>query len=311
MLGLQVLPARGRRRPRAVLDVCPVRDRALEGLYVDVPGDARAGPDGRICSTTTASITGWSSRSPTGSAQRSRRSTADARHLPAGVVSQGFTFTPGQYVDCRAERGPAALVLDRQHARRRSIELIVKRYQGGRLSGLLGGRLDRVEELAFTGPYGAFHVRAAPADPDVAGGSGMAPVLSLLRSLAAASLPAPGPLLLRCPHPGGPVRPDEIESSVTALGLPFRPGRRWLRPRSGRPYLSGELGEPEVYMCGPPPMIDAAEEILGTARHRAGSGSSATSSRQVLSAARWRGGAMPAKSGQGIVSPGPAAPRGR
>ena len=63
------------------------------------------------------------------------------------------------------------------------IELIVKHYPGGRFSSLLDGEITPGDELRFTGPYGAFHLR----DSDrpilmVAGGSGMAPILSLLRT---------------------------------------------------------------------------------------------------------------------------------
>ena len=66
------------------------------------------------------------------------------------------------------------------------IELIVKRYPGGRFSGLLDGALSIGDELRFTGPYGALHLRAGDGPVlMVAGGSGMAPVLSLLRQLAA------------------------------------------------------------------------------------------------------------------------------
>ena len=39
------------------------------------------------------------------------------------------------------------------------IELIVKRYPGGRFSGLLDGEIEVGDELRFTGPYGAFHLR--------------------------------------------------------------------------------------------------------------------------------------------------------
>ena len=65
------------------------------------------------------------------------------------------------------------------------IELIVKHYPGGRFSSLLDGAIAVGDELRFTGPYGAFHLRESDRPMlMVAGGSGMAPILSLLRSLA-------------------------------------------------------------------------------------------------------------------------------
>ena len=65
------------------------------------------------------------------------------------------------------------------------IELIVKRYPGGRFSGLLDGGIGVGDRLSFTGPYGSLRVRESERPIlMVAGGSGMAPILSLLRELA-------------------------------------------------------------------------------------------------------------------------------
>ena len=47
------------------------------------------------------------------------------------------------------------------------IELIIKRYPGGRFSSLLDGEIKPGDELRFTGPYGAFHLRDSDRpDPD-------------------------------------------------------------------------------------------------------------------------------------------------
>jgi propane monooxygenase reductase subunit len=97
-----------------------------------------------------------------------------------------FSFIPGQYVDvwipgsdARRSFSLANLPGDGQ------IELIVKRYPGGRFSGLLDGRIAAGSELGFTGPYGAFHLRRSERPILLAaGGTGMAPILALLRQLA-------------------------------------------------------------------------------------------------------------------------------
>jgi propane monooxygenase reductase subunit len=67
------------------------------------------------------------------------------------------------------------------------LEFIMKRYPGGRFSRLLDGTLQVGDEMKFTGPYGNCCLRASSADRRqllVAGGSGMAPILSLLRQIA-------------------------------------------------------------------------------------------------------------------------------
>src|SRR5947199_75929 len=65
------------------------------------------------------------------------------------------------------------------------IELMIKCYPGGRFSGLLEGSIHPGDTIQFTGPYGAFHLRSSRRPVlMLAGGSGMAPILSLLRQLA-------------------------------------------------------------------------------------------------------------------------------
>ena len=64
---------------------------------------------------------------------------------------------------------------------------MIKLYPGGRFSGLLAdGAIKPGDELKVTGPYGVFTLRAS--SPRrllfIGGGAGMAPILSLLRSLA-------------------------------------------------------------------------------------------------------------------------------
>jgi propane monooxygenase reductase component len=103
------------------------------------------------------------------------------------LETPGLAFTPGQYVDL--------WVPDDSGARRSfsmanlpgedRIELIIRRYPEGRFSALLDGDIKPGDELAFTGPYGSLHVHGSERPIlMIAGGSGMAPVLSLLRELA-------------------------------------------------------------------------------------------------------------------------------
>src|SRR5207248_2071901 len=111
--------------------------------------------------------------------------TADICRLHVRVTEpEDFNFLPGQYVDMHV---PAAEGVHRSFSLSNlpgdgHIELIIRRYPGGRLSGRLGGEIRPGTELAFTGPYGAFHLRRSER-PIVmlAAGSGMGPIQSLLR----------------------------------------------------------------------------------------------------------------------------------
>jgi propane monooxygenase reductase component len=201
--------------------------------------------------------------------------THDISRLELAVFEPGdFSFLPGQYVDlwvpgseARRSFSMANLPGDGR------IELIIKRYPGGRFSGLLDGRLSVGDELGFTGPYGAFHLR----ENDrpilmVAGGSGMAPILSLLRALVKKG----SERRVRFFYGARAERDLFYADLISGLGgaLPdfdFVPvlsegGEGFVHEAAGRQLETGGLSDPEIYMCGPPPMIDAMIE-LATERH--------------------------------------------
>ncbi len=146
------------------------------------------------------------------------------------LEAPGFDFTPGQYVDLHV---PGA-----EDARRsfsmanlpdgRTIELLIKRYPGGRLSGMLGSEITPGTVLAYTGPYGTLRLREGDGPIlMVAGGSGMAPILALLRQLAAQASARPVQILLRSSHR---CRPDRCRRDRRARfrprRLPVRAGHR-------------------------------------------------------------------------------------
>jgi len=176
-------------------------------------------------------------------------------------------FLPGQYVDLHVPDAPGV---------RRSfsianlpgedrIELMIKRYPGGRLSGMLGQGIVPGTELRFTGPYGAFHLRRSERPIlMIAGGSGMAPILSVLRQLAREGCARP----VRFFYGGREQRDlfalDEIAALGECLGdFRFSPVTVRFVHEAVDEYLEGrELAEPDIYMCGPPPMLEAAEQML-------------------------------------------------
>ena len=210
--------------------------------------------------------------------------TDDIRRLDLRVQEPAdFSFLPGQYVDlwvpgsdeARRSFSMANLPGDGR------IELMVKCYPGGRFSGLLDTSLRPGDELRFTGPYGAFHLRRSGRPVlMVAGGSGMAPILSLLRELAERRTDR----MVRFFY-GARTGHDLFHlEEIAALGsriadFRFTPvlseaglGDDWgaemphalglVHERVGEYLASGEMQDLEAYMCGPPPMIDAASELL-------------------------------------------------
>jgi propane monooxygenase reductase component len=208
--------------------------------------------------------------------------THDISRLVLEVSEPGdFSFLPGQYVDVWVPESDARRSFSMANLPGDGrIELIIKRYPGGRFSGLLDGEIAVGDELHFTGPYGAFHLRESDRPIlMVAGGSGMAPILSLLRALAADGSDRRVRFFYGARTEQDLFYVDLIKEVGGALadfdfapvlsegnnpGLGIGPG--FVHEAAGRHLGSGEMSDPEIYMCGPPPMIDAMIE-LATEQH--------------------------------------------
>ena len=151
------------------------------------------------------------------------------------------------------------------------LEFMIKLYPGGRFSGLLAdGSIKPGDELEVTGPYGVFTLRAS--SPRrllfIGGGAGMAPILSLLRSLAADGQRARRPRTTTAPAP----RPTS-STSTSSAALPARFVPALSEDSNGWTgetglitdvveRLEGDIAEVDAYVCGPPPMVEAAIALL-------------------------------------------------
>jgi ferredoxin-NADP reductase len=140
------------------------------------------------------------------------------------------------------------------------VELVIKRYPGGRFSGLLGREIGVGSTLQLTGPYGALRVHDSE-QPIlmIAGGSGMAPVLSLLRELSRRGCERPVRFFYGARTEQDLFWVQEIERLGERL-----PDFRFTPVVGGFVHeaVDDELEQPDVYMCGPPPMVEAAQAML-------------------------------------------------
>jgi ferredoxin-NADP reductase/ferredoxin len=168
-------------------------------------------------------------------------------------VEGDFTWIPGQYVDVHAAGATRSFSIANlpDPADSGRIELIIRRYPDGRMSSRFGTTIVAGDELSVTGPYGALRLR----DPNrpitmVAGGSGIGPVLALLRQLATHDA-APAQLFFAAREP---FLLEEIR------GLGCEPAL--VSGREIADALADVDGDRDVYMCGPPGLLDAATAAL-------------------------------------------------
>ncbi|MBI2800180.1 MAG: 2Fe-2S iron-sulfur cluster binding domain-containing protein [Gammaproteobacteria bacterium] len=186
-------------------------------------------------------------------------------------------YDPGQFAElCVAgsEHWRAYSMANLPNAEGR-VEFLIKQVPGGQFSTALAEQVRIDDELLLRGPYGQFGVNRGHAPiVMIAGGSGMAPILALLRSLAAEGSERPVTFFYGARRHADLICAEDIEAVgkalasfayVPALSEPDVPGD-WTG-ESGLiteviDRLSDNLRAAEAYLCGPPGMIDAAIEVL-------------------------------------------------
>ena len=194
--------------------------------------------------------------------------------------SVGMDFVPGQYAEVQVpgtEDEWRSFSMANPPAERGSLNFVVKVIPGGRFSSTLDGALSVGDRLRLRGPLGQFGIRLSHRPMlMVAGGSGMAPILAMLAQLEASENQRPvtfffgarcdRDLFLTADLEEFAARHDWFEF-VPALSEPERNSGPW----SGECGLvtdvldrrvEGSMRGYEAYMCGPPPMIDAAIKVL-------------------------------------------------
>lgn len=150
---------------------------------------------------------------------------------------------------------------------------------GGKFSALLDGQLRAGDELALTGPYGSFTLKEGHVLPVVCigGGAGMAPILSLLRHMNETGSTRPARFYYGARTPADLFYLDEIlELGKGLRDFQFIACLSESTDRTVSDMVTVEegmvtdvvarhesaIGKTEVYLCGPPPMVDAALVFL-------------------------------------------------
>jgi propane monooxygenase reductase subunit len=205
--------------------------------------------------------------------------THDIRRLRLDLVTPGdLTFAAGQYVDIHIPGGEEtrSFSMANTPAQRNYLEFIIKLYPGGLFSGMLESGLRPGDPLDVTGPYGTCTLRDK-SERDLilmGGGAGMAPLWSLINALAESGSQRKVTFYYGARAPRDLFYLDEL----TAIGkrLPNFKGMLALSEVEPGQAWSGEVGmitdvadrsepdltEHEAYICGPPPMVDAAMALL-------------------------------------------------
>jgi len=187
---------------------------------------------------------------------------------------------PGQHVDIRltAEDGYQA---ERSYSiasapESEAVELTVEHVEDGEVSPYLTGELRQGDRFELRGPVGGYFVwepsRGGPLLL-VAGGSGVVPLMAMVRHRVAAGAEVPTTLLFSSRGWDDVIYRDELEGLETnGLRVVHTLTRShpddWIGySRRVDPEMLRELGpapeeRPQVYVCGPTPFVEAVAKAL-------------------------------------------------
>ncbi len=207
--------------------------------------------------------------------------THDMRHLVLRMVEPDeIKFFPGQYMDIAIPGTDEVRSFSMANTSSREsglLEFVIKVYPDGHFSEFLAQTLAEGDRLDITGPFGVFTLREGENDlVFVGGGAGMAPILALLRTLAERGLNRKATFFY-----GARTAQDlcfeaelrELENKlpdfryIPALSEPGNneewDGETGLITDVVKRHAS-DLRGAHAYVCGPPPMVEAALPLLAT-----------------------------------------------
>jgi len=204
--------------------------------------------------------------------------TRDIRRLVLSLVEpREMAFLPGQYVDITIPGTTThrSFSMANTTSTDDRLEFFIKCYAGGHFSGVLADTMKIGDELDVKGPYGTFVLRESTSRlVFIGGGAGMAPIISLLTAMAEQGVERPATYYYGAQTEADLFHLDELAALAGRLpGLTFVPalsnevaGSSWTGETGFVTDVlaahEGDLGDADLYLCGPPPMIDAAISVL-------------------------------------------------
>ncbi|MEF7617540.1 benzoate 1,2-dioxygenase electron transfer component BenC [Aquincola sp. MAHUQ-54] len=198
---------------------------------------------------------------------------ADAAYeLVLDVPAEAPVFLPGQYVNIDVPgSGQHRSYSFSSAPGNKRMTFMVKQVPGGLMSSWLGAATAG-QPLQMTGPLGSFYLRAVTRPLlFLAGGTGLAPFLSMLEVLAEQGTQQPVHLIYGVTRDQDLVMVDRL--AAYARRIPgFTYGTCVADPQTTHPqqgYVTQHMpaqalhgGNVDVYLCGPPPMVDAVQKYF-------------------------------------------------
>lgn len=193
-----------------------------------------------------------------------------AYELAVDIPAEAPVFLPGQYVNIDVPgSGQHRSYSFSSAPGSKRMTFMIKQVPGGLMSAWLGGA-EAGQTLQMTGPMGSFYLRAVTRPLlFLAGGTGLAPFLSMLEVLAEQGTPQPVHLIYGVTRDQDLVMVDRLVDYARRIpGFTFAtcvadPQTAHERQGYVTQHIPAEAlhgGNVDVYLCGPPPMVEAVQK---------------------------------------------------
>lgn len=189
-------------------------------------------------------------------------------------LAKPIGFLPGQYVNLTVpgtERHRSYSFSSAPGGQEASF--LIRNLPGGVMSSYLADHAKAGDVLTATGPMGAFYLRPITrAQLWLAGGTGLAPFLSMLEQVAAQGADHPITLYYAVTRAADLVELDRVTALAAKIGnvsvITVLAAADEAHDRKG--FVTDHVtaadlhgGDCDVYLCGPPPMVDAVRAHFG------------------------------------------------
>ena len=202
------------------------------------------------------------------------------RLVPDAASGQAADFLPGQYMELRLPGGMVSRAYSLANLPNwdGELEFLIRLVPGGAFSGWLANTAKPGDSLELRGPLGHFTLDETSPRPRwmVGGGCGFAPLLSMLRQMASFQDSTPVKLIYGVNRAAEAV-PEALLAELRA-GLPqLETTLAVWQPEPGCTAFQGSSAEalavalkaaattPDLYVCGPPKMLDAVLAVASEA----------------------------------------------
>lgn len=187
-----------------------------------------------------------------------------------------LTFLPGQYVNVQIPGTELTRAYSFSSPPGSPIaSFVVRNVSNGRMSQYLSEVGKSGDAISFAGPNGSFYLREIKRPVlFLAGGTGIAPFLSMLESLSTTGAAHPIKMVFGVTNDMDLVALDQLEAMKSKLsGFEYRTvvaSAESSHDRKG--YVTDHIenewlnaGDVDVYLCGPVAMVDAVRNWLNSA----------------------------------------------